>query len=359
MILTDPVNLLCDLLEAGDGSFEADTLRSIAPQAVEFLSKIGALMPGQLARVLTCRACHNDHPVHLEFDASTRRYWHFCPDAGRVIVVDDAIETLSVDPDWLLEWLIGEFPIKPPVRRRTLVPGSVWYLGDASADETELTVVLAIGTSARRSLDTLANAIGSIPPAKLGLVLTTSAAPPRWLRLPHGYQFLEIREIARVENERLAIRTNKLLGWIKGLRKGLDKPARLHAGRPSETDLVNNIFQKRRARNLPVINQRTEAREIRAEIASRYPDHDLPAVKNNRGAFAQNVRIGERLPELVAHRLIAQSTRIGCTRQTQKLHNVAALLIAFETVPTCCCTPEMSEPEGRADPTGSLAYGSP
>jgi hypothetical protein len=50
MILTDPVNLLCDLIEAGVGSFEAIGLRSEAPQAVEFLLKIGALMPGQLAR---------------------------------------------------------------------------------------------------------------------------------------------------------------------------------------------------------------------------------------------------------------------------------------------------------------------
>jgi hypothetical protein len=279
MNLTDPVNLLCDLIEAAVGSFEATALRSEAPQAVESLLKIGALMPGQLARVLTCRACDNDHPVHLEFESTTWCYWHFCPEAGPVMVEGDAIATLCVDPDWLLEWLVAEFPIKPPVRRRTLVPGSVWHLGDASVGRTELTVVLAIGTSARRNLDALANAISSVPPAKLGLVLTTSAAPPRGLRLPHGYQFLEIREIARAENDHLAIDKNKLLGWIKGLRKGLDKPARLRAGRPSEADLVKCIYRDRRAQNLPVINQRAEARAIRAEIASQRPDHDLPEVK--------------------------------------------------------------------------------
>jgi hypothetical protein len=106
-----------------------------------------------------------------------------------------------------------------------------------------------------------------------------SAAPPRWLTLSHGYQFLEFREIARTENARLAIRKDKLLVWIKGLRKGLDKPARLRAGRPSEAELVNHILRDRRARNMPVISQRTEAREIRADIASRCPDHDPPAVK--------------------------------------------------------------------------------
>jgi hypothetical protein len=278
MILTDPINL-CNLIEAGVGSFEANALRSEAPQAVEFLLKIGALMPGQLARVLTCCACHNDHPVHLEYDSTTRRHWHFCLEAGHVTVEGDAIVTLSVGPDWLLEWIVKELPIKPPVRRRTLMPRLAWHLGDASVGETELTVVLAVGTSARRNLDALANAICSVPPAKLGLVITTSLAPPRWLRLPHGYQFLGVREIAHAMNDRLAIDKNKLLRWIKGSRKGLDKPARLRAGRPSEADLVKYIFRDRRARNLPLITQRAEARAIRAEIASQYPDHELPQVK--------------------------------------------------------------------------------
>jgi hypothetical protein len=72
--MTDAVNLLGDLIEARVGTFEANALRSEAPQAVEFLSKIGALMPGRLAPVLTCRACYEDHVVHLEFDSSTRRH---------------------------------------------------------------------------------------------------------------------------------------------------------------------------------------------------------------------------------------------------------------------------------------------
>jgi hypothetical protein len=140
MILTDPVNLLCDLIEARVGSFEASTLRSEAAQAVEFLAKIGALMPGQLTRVLTCRACHDDHPVHLEFDSTTRRHWHFCPEAGRVMVEDDVLATIRVDPEWVLDWLVTVLPITPPVRRRLLVPTLAWHLGDAHIGGTELAV---------------------------------------------------------------------------------------------------------------------------------------------------------------------------------------------------------------------------
>jgi hypothetical protein len=205
--------------------------------------------------------------------------------------------TLCIDPDWLVEWLTKEFPIEPPVRRSTLIPGLAWHLGDALVGETELTIVFAAGTSARQNLDALANVIGTFFRAKFGLVLTTSAAPPRWLRL-HGYQFLDLREIARAENDRLVIQKNKLLGWIKGLRKGLDKPARLRAGRPSDDALVCEVFGERRALGLPVISQRTEAREIQAELESRHPDRD-PRGQNNRASSAQNARIGERSPELL------------------------------------------------------------
>jgi hypothetical protein len=36
MILTEPVNLLCDLIETGTSSFDANAPRCEAPQAVEF-----------------------------------------------------------------------------------------------------------------------------------------------------------------------------------------------------------------------------------------------------------------------------------------------------------------------------------
>jgi hypothetical protein len=129
----------------------------------------------------------------------------------------------------------------------------------------------------------LAAAISAAPPADLGIVLATSASPPRPLRLPHGYQFLDLREIARPEKDCLAIDKTKFGGWIKGLRKGLDKPAQLHAGRPSDATLVHEIFRERRTRKLPLVKKRTEAKEIRAEIALRHPERDPPAVKTIEG----------------------------------------------------------------------------
>ena len=279
MILADPVNLLCNLIEARVGSLEATALPDQWDASIDFLSNIGAVTKGGPLSVLTCRACDDDHPVHLEFDPRTRRRWHFCPEAGRVMVEDDVLATIRVDPEWVLDWLVTALPITPPVRRRVLVPALAWHLGDAHIGGTELTVVFAIGVCTQRNLDALAIAVSTVPPAKFGVVLTTSGAPPRRLRLPHGYQFLDLREIARPEQNCLAIEKTKLVGWIKGLRKGLDKPAQLRAGRPSDAALVDEIFRERRTQALPLVNQRTEAGKIRAEIALRHPERDPPAVK--------------------------------------------------------------------------------
>ena len=195
------------------------------------------------------------------------------------MVEDDVLATIRVDPEWVLDWLVTALPITPPVRRRVLVPALAWHLGDAHAGGSELAVVFAIGMCRQSNLSALASAISAAPPADFGIVLTTSGSPPWPLKLPHGYEFLELREIARAEKDCLAIEKTKLIGWIKGLRKGLNKPAQLRAGRPSDVALVDEVFRERRTRKLPFVNQRTEAKEIRAEIALRHPERDPPVVK--------------------------------------------------------------------------------
>jgi hypothetical protein len=275
----DPVNLLCDLIEASVGSLEAKALPNRCGGSIDFLSNIGAVTRGGPLSVLTCRTCDGDHPVRLEFDPTTRRHWHFCPEAGRVMVEDDVLATIRVDPEWVLDWLVTALPITPPVRRRVLVPALAWHLGDAHISGTELTVVFAIGVCTQRNLDALAIAVSTVPPAKFGVVLTTSGAPPRGLRLHHGYQFLDLRDIASPEKDYLVIEKTKLVGWTKGLRRGLNKPVQLHAGRPSDATLVHEIFRERRAQALPLVNQRAEAGKIRAEIALRHAERDPPAVK--------------------------------------------------------------------------------
>jgi hypothetical protein len=275
----DPVGVLCELIEAGRGSFDATAVRERSNAEIEFLASIGAVTLGEQSSIVTCQACDNDHIARLEFDPSTRRHWHFCPEAGRVMVEDNDLATIRADPEWLVDWLVTALPIMPPVRRRELVPALAWHLGDARIGGTELTVVFAVGMCTQQNLDALAVAVSTVPPGKFGVVLTTSGAPPRRLKLPHGYEFISFREIARADQDCLALDKTKLVGWIKGLRKGLDKAAQLHVGRPSDEILVHKIFSERRAQDIPWVNQRTEAEEIRDEISSRRLERDPPAVK--------------------------------------------------------------------------------
>ena len=194
-------------------------------------------------------------------------------------------------PEWVLDWLVTALPITPPVRRRVLVPALAWQLGDLHIGGTELAVVFAIGMCRQSNLGALASAISPAPPADFGIVLTTSAAPQRPLRLPHGYQFLDLREIARLEKDYLAIDKIKLVGWIKGLRKGLDKPAQLTAGRPSDAALVDEVFREHLTRKLPMVNQRTAAEKIRAEIALRHPERYPPAVKTIERHLSRMIKV--------------------------------------------------------------------
>jgi hypothetical protein len=192
------------------------------------------------------------------------------------MVEDDVLATIRVDPEWVLDWLVTALPITLPVRRRVLVPALAWHLGDAHIGGTDPAVVFALGICSQPNLSALATALSAVPPVDFGVVLTTSASPPRPLRLPHGYEFLELREIARPEKGCLATEKTKLVGWIKGLRKRLNKPAQLNAGRPSDATLVYEIFQERRAQALSLVNQRREAETIRAKIALNRPERDPP-----------------------------------------------------------------------------------
>jgi hypothetical protein len=274
----DPVSVLCNIIEAGNGALDAAAVRERSNAEIEFLSSIGAVTAGELSSVVTCRACDNDHIARLEFDPSTKKHWHFCPEAGHVTVENAALATLRANPHWLVDWFATALPLTPPVRKRELVRDTAWYCGDAHVGGTALTVVLGIGMSVRRNLEALAAAIPAVPKTQLGLVLTTTADPPRRLALPHDYKMVDIRAIVAFRDNGLVIDKAGLGAWLKGFRKRLDKPTAVGVGRPSSAQLTERIFKARRARNIPIIDNRAEAKAIRAEFL-QYPDIDAPAEK--------------------------------------------------------------------------------
>jgi hypothetical protein len=280
---TDPISLLCELAEASDEGFLAAELGESYGIPLLLLIKLGAVTHGAPLRTVTCRACHGDHPASIEFDAATGRHFHFCPEAGLVTVDDADLATLRFDPGWLVEWLVDELPIIPPVRRRALVPNRVWHLGDARCGETLLTVMLARKVSSQVALDHLASALSTIPPADLGVVVTSFPGVARQVRLPHGYEFLDLREIGRVAEDRLVLDSAKLGFWVKTIRSGPVRRQQSRSGRPSVEAEIKRIYNERRAKGLAMISTSAEAREIRAEFQKRFPDRDPPHLSTVRG----------------------------------------------------------------------------
>jgi hypothetical protein len=247
----DPINALCDLAEASGDGFQATELDARYGSALRVLADLGAIEPGAPIRIMTCRACDGDHPATVEFDTATRRHLHFCPEAGMVTVDDADLAALRFNPGWLVEWLIRELPISPPVRRQELVQNRVWYLGDATCGDTLITFIFARQVSSQQGLDRIASALRTVHPADKGLVITTSKNVARQIPLPNGYEFLDLREIMKATAGGLALATSRLGSWIRGIRTTTGKGAPSRSGRPSPEARIIQIYRDRRSVDNP------------------------------------------------------------------------------------------------------------
>ena len=259
------VQLLCDLSEASEETFSACALGNECDGGLRVLTKLGAVGAGPRLESITCQACDADHSATIEFDAERRCYFHFCPEAGRVLVDDADLATLRFNPEWLVDWLNSTLGISCPAHRPALVSGRVWHLGDVVCGDALVTVVLARQVSSQAALDQLASMLGALPLADKRLLITTSPWVARQVHLPHKFQFLDLREIGRLVGERLIVDRTKLDSLVqdlpgkstppkpelKALRKSRRNPARLdfrEVDKPLIAEMHAMILE-RKARN--------------------------------------------------------------------------------------------------------------
>jgi hypothetical protein len=120
--------------------------------------------------------------------------------------VDDTdLATLRFNPEWVVDGLVRALASTKSARSRALVPGRVWHLGDATYDNALVTIVFARRIFSQAALDQLASVLGTIHHADKGLVITTSPRVARLVQLPHGFAFLDLREIGRMVGLRLKV----------------------------------------------------------------------------------------------------------------------------------------------------------
>jgi hypothetical protein len=267
----DPATLLLALIESGFGDRPAAFLRTEFSTALTYLEQIGALKPGSTLSTVCCTACDNDHDAGVEF-TRTGKARHFCPEAGWVDDNDDDLASLRLDPEWLLDWLECTFSVLPPRRRRVLLTGRIWHLGEAILGRTSVTIMFSRGLVRPAEVST---AVAQVPPREIGILLTTAAEMPTELLGVHKYCAVNLDHTLLPQADGLVFDQERFASLIRAFARKT-RPMIGRGGRDSKATLILEVFQARRARRVPYRGKLAEANEIIVEWPDHHPDVDPP-----------------------------------------------------------------------------------
>ncbi len=264
------VQLLCDLSEAPDTPFIADTIEPGLRGELSALQRLGAVRDGPRPDTITCRACDSDHFAAVDFDGRTQRYFPvFMPGGwGCLGQWRRSCDAPLLTRNGLLDWLTSTLEISMSRSRRGLINRKVWHLGDATCGGTLMTVIFARRVISQSELDGLASVLRPIHRAEKGVVITTSPRVARQVRLPGGYEFLDLSEIARSEGDRLMLdaSTNSRIAWIKGMEPTTAK------GAPARRGEGHRPQQWSRAYSTSVVAEERFSRTIRQKRKPFWPN---------------------------------------------------------------------------------------
>jgi len=213
---TNLFDLICELIEQPSPRMGRGNL-GFHDRTADRLIEMGLLRPGAVPSTIACRACDEDHAATPEFDTIARRYFHFCPIAGRVEIEPRDLETLEVRVEAVVDLLVAAFPVLPATRRE-LVAKRIWHLGEAVIGGTSLTLILARRIGSQRAVGALARAVAAVPVTEIGMIVTTSPPPDTQLVLPNSYIVLSLQDIASAQKNRLVINRPRVAAYIKMFR---------------------------------------------------------------------------------------------------------------------------------------------
>ena len=276
---TNLLDLICELIEQPRSKIGGSILKS-HDSAADCLIEIGLLRPGTVPSTIACRACDEDHAATPEFDSIARRYFHFCPIAGRVEVDPCDLGIFEIRARAMVDLLVDAFPVLPIVGRE-LVPRIAWHLGEAIVGRTSLTVIFARRIISQRAFSALARAVATVPATEIGLIVTSSPLPDSQFSLPNRYTVVSLRDIASVQGKRLEIDRQRVAAHIRLMRENRVR-LRAGGGRPSDKDLVVDEYNRRRRQGEPFVSIAAEARVIVSELKETHPDRTPPGVSTVR-----------------------------------------------------------------------------
>jgi hypothetical protein len=185
--------LLILLLEI-PGGITRTSLGQVA-SAAEVLINKRLVKQGQRRQSFGCDRCQFGHVAEIEFDPMRREYGFHCIESGWVSLSEFELETIVADVVQVIEWLRIGCGVKTRPHSRSLVLDRVWLIGEIGFTDAAATIVLISGLDHEAGRETAYAALRRVPPAMVGLALTTTAGVPADLLLRHGYHVLPLGDV--------------------------------------------------------------------------------------------------------------------------------------------------------------------
>jgi hypothetical protein len=172
---------------------------------------------------VTCGACYDDHDAPVEFDSTTKRYAHFCAEAGYVQVEVERLHRFGVNFPRLIDILREAFDMRNRPGARCLIDDILWDLGDVLVADARQTLLFARRLSFSANLISVREALARRPPRAAGLCFHTSSQTLAVDMLPGRHRVFPIFEFVS-ENTAFTINESSLAAAL--------------FGRPADTEFV-------------------------------------------------------------------------------------------------------------------------
>lgn len=270
----DLLNLYLRLASSRGAAMPADALLRQFGCGIDRLLAIGAAHFGAPLSAIPCPACDESHSAEVAFDATSKRSWIFCGEAGRVWLEDAQRQSLHLNIDWLPNELTRALSLARTPARRTVIDNAAWLLGDMVIGSTDVLVALALGIRGTSELQGLIDGLKRRQLLGVGLLLVAPEQLPDSMLGVSGYRAIVLDQIAELGGGTFKVNQARVAAWIRALSQESSRLSNGRVGRTSVRDQILRVFEARRHRGEPCVSKASEAREIQNEWQSFYPDEN-------------------------------------------------------------------------------------
>jgi hypothetical protein len=209
------IDLLWELLELPDPviSFGSTTWTRNC-NAIDRLSRLGALTQSDAVRTVPCPACDEHYYVRVEY-TEAGGFRGYCPSEGFLPIDAADLTVLQVDVPWLIEALRDGINVRSRSAAEELVPGHLWLLGEQRMREYRTRFYFGRRLSDMAAIELVVTALAAKPPTMPVLLLTSSPSSGLSNRLPKRHAPVFLPDACRMTNAGFAVDEAALLAALR------------------------------------------------------------------------------------------------------------------------------------------------